>query len=216
MSKNVEMTLGISLVLSDIIQAILYQVKDVDGNKTVVERELPFRLKYRLNKNSLILSKDRELFEKKRLMLLAQYGEPDESGDNVVIATEENMAKFKADLGAFLEGTVSHTVTGLDPYDIDKVKDADIPVSSDAMKLFIKYLTEDGDLEKELEIEAHINLKTPSVPKTETPVVEEKAKEETPEPKKTTAKKSTSSKKSSTAKKTTTSKKSTKAKETAE
>ena len=209
MSKNVEMTLGISLVLSDIIQAILYQVKEVDGNKTIVERELPFRLKYRLNKNSLVLSKDRELFEKKRLLLLAQCGEPDETGENVAIRSEEAMAKFKEELGVFLEGTVSHTITGLDPYDIDKVKDADIPVSSDAMKLFIQYLTEDADLEKELSIETHVNIKTAAPVAKEEPVAEEAPVEEAkaPAPKKTTKK--SSSKKS-------TSKKTTKAKETAE
>ena len=70
------------------VEKLLFTVKEVDGKRVVVDRELPFRLRYRLNRNRQLLEKDATYFDRQRLILLAKYGERTEDEQNVVIKEE--------------------------------------------------------------------------------------------------------------------------------
>ena len=110
-NETITMTLAIALALDEICQKLMYSVVEKDGKKVVVDRELPFRLRYRLNRNRTLLSKDVEFFNKRKALLFAQYGEPTEDGENVVINNEENLAKYKKAMSDLLDKEVSHTFT---------------------------------------------------------------------------------------------------------
>lgn len=175
-NETITMTLAIAVALDEIIQKLMYSVVEKDGKKVLVDRELPFRLRYRLNRNRTLLSKDVELFNKRRALLFAQYGEPTEDGQNVTITNEENLAKFKEELSNLLDREVSHTFYTLAPEDLDTINDTDILISPEAMSVFIAYMTDDEEVRKSLR--TVVNIVPPKEEVNETPL-KETEKEET-------------------------------------
>ena len=193
-NETITMTLAIALALDEICQKLMYSVVEKDGKKVVVDRELPFRLRYRLNRNRTLLSKDVEFFTKRKALLFAQYGEPTEDGENVVINNEENLAKYKEAMSDLLDREVSHTFFTLSPEDLDMVKDSDILISPEAMSVFIAYMTDDEEVKKSFR--TVVNIVPPKeeevTKEAEAPKATEEVKAETEQPtpaKKTTPKK---------------------------
>ena len=193
-NETITMSLAIALALDEICQKLMYSVVEKDGKKVVVDRELPFRLRYRLNRNRTLLSKDVEFFNKRKALLFAQYGEPTEDGENVVINNEENLAKYKEAMSDLLDKEVSHTFFTLSPEDLDMVKDSDILISPEAMSVFIAYMTDDEEVKKSFR--TVVNIVPPKeeevTKEAEAPKATEKVKAETEQPtptKKTTPKK---------------------------
>ena len=193
-NETITMTLAIALALDEICQKLMYSVVEKDGKKVVVDRELPFRLRYRLNRNRTLLSKDVEFFTKRKALLFAQYGEPTEDGENVVINNEENLAKYKEAMSDLLDKEVSHTFFTLSPEDLDMVKDSDILISPEAMSVFIAYMTDDEEVKKSFR--TVVNIVPPKeeevTKEAEAPKATEEVKAETEQPKptkKTTPKK---------------------------
>ena len=193
-NETITMTLAIALALDEICQKLMYSVVEKDGKKVVVDRELPFRLRYRLNRNRTLLSKDVEFFTKRKALLFAQYGEPTEDGENVVINNEENLAKYKEAMSDLLDKEVSHTFFTLSPEDLDMVKDSDILISPEAMSVFIAYMTDDEEVKKSFRTVVNIvpNKEEKVTKEAEAPKATEEVKAETEQPtptKKTTPKK---------------------------
>ena len=193
-NETITMTLAIALALDEICQKLMYSVVEKDGKKVVVDRELPFRLRYRLNRNRTLLSKDVELFNKRKALLFAQYGEPTEDGEDVVINNEENLAKYKEAMSDLLDKEVTHTFFTLAPEDLDLVKDSDILISPEAMSVFIAYMTDDQEIRESFRTVVNIvppKEETKAEEVKEEPKVEEVSKEEPKEeivePKKKTA-----------------------------
>ena len=188
------MTLAIALALDEICQKLMYSVVEKDGQKVVVDRELPFRLRYRLSRNRTLLSKDVELFNKRKALLFAQYGEPTEDGENVTITNEENLEKYKQAMSDLLDKEVTHTFFTLAPEDLDLVKDSDILISPEAMSVFVAYMTDDQEIRESFRTVVNIvppKEETKAEEVKEEPKVEEVSKEEPKEeivePKKKTA-----------------------------
>ena len=193
-NETITMTLAIALALDEICQKLMYSVVEKDGKKAVVDRELPFRLRYRLSRNRTLLSKDVELFNKRKALLFAQYGEPTEDGENVTITNEENLEKYKQAMSDLLDKEVSHTFFTLSPEDLDMVKDSDILISPEAMSVFIAYMTDDQEIRESFRTVVNIvppKEETKAEEVKEEPKVEEVSKEEPKEeivePKKKTA-----------------------------
>ena len=202
-TEQIDITLGVSLILGDVINLLLYtKKKDANGKEYIADRDLPFKLRYRLNKNRMLFEKDSREFEKVRLFTLAKYGEATEDGQNVVITDPQKQGFFRKELGDILETPVSHSIVRLDPEDLDLVTDTDINISPDAMALFIGYMTNDPELQKDLDTKININLNFPPQAKTEAqPTEQTSATEETPKaeetaetPKEETPKKKTTRK----------------------
>ena len=193
-NESITMTLAIALALDEICQKLMYSVVEKDGQKVVVDRELPFRLRYRLSRNRTLLSKDVELFNKRKALLFAQYGEPTEDGENVTITNEENLEKYKQAMSDLLDKEVTHTFFTLAPEDLDLVKDSDILISPEAMSVFVAYMTDDQEIRESFRTVVNIvppKEETKSEEVKEEPKVEEVSKEEPKEeivePKKKTA-----------------------------
>lgn len=191
------MTLGVSLVLNEIAEKLLYTVKEIDGKKMVVDRELPFRLRYRLNRNYDVLSKDAKYFDMQRMMLMAKYGTPTEDGKNVVIA-EDKQEEYKEKISDLIDSTVEHTIMTLEPDDLVLINDTDITVSPDAMTVFIGYMTNDLAFTEELSTEVKLVKHTDN--KAEITEKKESVSAEEPKEKKTkkTTKSSSKNKKTKT------------------
>ena len=186
-NETITMTLAIALALDEICQKLMYSVVEKDGKKVVVDRELPFRLRYRLNRNRTLLSKDVEFFNKRKALLFAQYGEPTEDGENVVINNEENLAKYKEAMSDLLDKEVSHTFFTLSPEDLDMVKDSDILISPEAMSVFIAYMTDDEEVKKSFRTVVNIvpNKDEKVTKEAEAPKATEEVKTEPEQPKPT-------------------------------
>ena len=186
-NETITMSLAIALALDEICQKLMYSVVEKDGKKVVVDRELPFRLRYRLNRNRTLLSKDVEFFNKRKALLFAQYGEPTEDGENVVINSEENLAKYKEAMSDLLDKEVSHTFFTLSPEDLDMVKDSDILISPEAMSVFIAYMTDDEEVKKSFRTVVNIvpNKEEKVTKEAEAPKATEEVKTEPEQPKPT-------------------------------
>lgn len=186
-SEKVDMTLGMSLVMNDIINALLYTRKTgEDGNPIIVDRDLPFKLRYRLNKNRVLFEKDAQFFNQQRLLALAKYGEATADGKGVAIVDDAKKEAFKNELGNMLDSIVSHSIVRLDPEDLDLVTDTDITISPDAMNIFISYMTDDTTLIEDLS--TPVRLVSPQETKEvkqESKIEETPAATETPEETKT-------------------------------
>lgn len=174
MLEEITMNVGSALVLSEIMRKLLYKtVADGNGGKAVVDRDIPFRLRYRLNKNRMMFDRDAAKFDQMRLLALAKYGEPTEDGKSVVIKDPEKEKSFRQEISGLIDQEVTHSITRLDPADFELVKDTDIAISPEAMEVFIYYLVDDPDAVKPAEFKVNIHT-APTV--TEQP--EEKKAEE--------------------------------------
>lgn len=186
-TEQINITLGVSLILGDVTNLLLYtKKKGPDGKEYYADRELPFRLRYRLNKNRLLFEKDSREFQKQRLFALAKYGEATPEGDNVTINDPQKQELFKQEITKMLDIPVSHNIVEIEPEDLDLVKDTDIEISPDAMALFIGYMTNDPELQKDLSTQINLNIVTPPAeektePQQEASQQEEVKKEESEE-----------------------------------
>ena len=173
MAENVKMTLGTALVLSEMVNMLLTKkITDSDGKERLIDREIPFRLKYRLTRNKATLDKDVAKFNEFRLLALAKYGEPTEDGQNVVINDPQKMQEFMAVLMEYLKIEVEHSVQKLDPKDFDEITDV-ISVPEDSIKVLLGYLVEDKEFLEDIATEIKF---TPHKAE-ETKPIEEKAEE---------------------------------------
>ena len=152
------MSVGVALILSDVTRLLLYKkVGEKDGKVATEDRELPFRLRYRLNKNLVFFNRVAESFNQRRLMALAKYGTMSEDGNNVVIEDDENKEKFKKEVSDLIDSEVSFNLNLLNPEDLDLVTDTDMTISPEAMSVFIRYMTDDESLNEEIEFKPKTN-----------------------------------------------------------
>ena len=181
MAENVKMTLGTALVLSEMVNMLLTKkITDSDGKERLIDREIPFRLKYRLTRNKATLDKDVAKFNEFRLLALAKYGEPTEDGQNVVINDPQKMQEFMAVLMEYLRIEVVHSVQKLDPKDFDEITDV-ISVPEDSIKVLLGYLVEDKefleDIATEIKFTPHKAEETKPIEEKVETLVEEKVEE---------------------------------------
>lgn len=184
MTKTVEMPLGMSIVLYDIIGQILNEEKEVDGKKISIPRNLPLKLSYKLNRCRNILERDYKQFEEKRVFYIGKYGKTSEDGSVFEVAPEYKEA-YESSIDALLETEVSHSINKLEPADFEALtNDVKISMPESLMKLLLAYLVEDEDYIKD--IGAPINFKTYVSPitQTEAPVTQTETKVEKKKPSK--------------------------------
>jgi len=165
MNEPVTMTVGVAILLSEVTKMLLYKQSGVDksGKPIYVDRDIPFRLKYRLNKNKMFLDKDVNHFNQKRLLALAKYGVMSEDGNNVIITDDEKRKLFQEEISNLIDSEVTHALSLLDPADIDLVKDTDMPISPEAMSVFISYMVDDPDLREDIKFNVKLSDRRPEM-----------------------------------------------------
>lgn len=143
-----------SIALYKVVEKILF-VGEIGGDKKPEERELPFNVKYKLQRNLDMLLKDYAFYESERTRLIQQFGV--EKDDKLVVPPEKNQ-EFKEELTKAIKIEVEHSFKRLTPEEVDNIK-GDIGVSCEEMNLFIAYMVEDeelvNDLKSDIEIESN-------------------------------------------------------------
>ena len=119
------------VALYNILTKILFTKQE----DKVVERELPFNVKYKLQKDITIFANNIKDIEKKRIEIAKKYGE--EVDGKFTIKDEES---FKTDLMNFLDEEKEYDVYCLTEEEIDNIKDVNAECYE--MELFINYLVE--------------------------------------------------------------------------
>ena len=213
MSEKITINYSIALILNKVCEELLYE-KTPDGQSK--ERNLPFRLKYRITKGLNYLSKDAYNFEKFKTQLLANYGTYNPETGNVELLDETNKKLFIKSMNNLLTTEVTHTITKLEPSDLDELNfTVGEEISYNALKIFQAYFCNEPDLLKELNTEVVLDFGISNQEeasdkleetKEETPSATEEVKEEPKEeivekPKKTTTVKKTSTTRKKTSKK---------------
>lgn len=170
---------SIALILDDCINKILY---DEEGN----ERTLPFKLKYKINKNKSLISKDVSDFEKIKMQLIAIYGEPTADGKEVVVKDPNKVDAFMKAINLLLLQEIDHSITKIEEEDLSALT-MNINIPYPKLEIFQAYMCDEPELLKELTTGAKFNIDLPIVPENfEEEIKEEKIKEEVvTKPKKT-------------------------------
>lgn len=170
---------SIALILDDCINKILY---DEEGN----ERTLPFKLKYKINKNKSLISKDVSDFEKIKLQLIAIYGEPTADGKEVVVKDPNKVDAFMKAINLLLLQEIEHSITKIEEEDLSSLT-MNINIPYPKLEIFQAYMCDEPELLRELTTGAKFNIDLPIVPENfEEEIKEEKIKEEVvTKPKKT-------------------------------
>lgn len=157
MNNEIEITLGTSMILTSVIDELLHEKYiDKDGNPATRDRDLPFRLRYRLSRTALALEKDSQIIENAKLYYMADLGEPTEDGKNVAIKDPDKLKEYERRLYALLSHKVKHSVMKTEMEDLDKIT-SNVDVPANAIKLFVCYMTRDEDLIKDLEQEVDVS-----------------------------------------------------------
>ena len=155
MSEKITINYATSLILDRVCNEILYENKtNPDGSVSRVERSLPFKIKYRLTKNLAYIEKDVYNFEKFKTRLIATYGSlVDENGtQQVKVVDPEKKKLFINSLNKLLATEVTHSITRIDPLDIDCLTH-ETSLDHSAIKLFIGFMCDEPELIKELNTE---------------------------------------------------------------
>ena len=155
MSEKITINYATSLILDKVCNEILYENKtNPDGSVSHVERSLPFKIKYRLTKNLAYIEKDVYNFEKFKTRLIATYGSlVEENGtQQVKVVDPEKKKLFINSLNKILATEVTHSITRIDPLDIDCLTH-ETALDHSAIKLFIGFMCDEPELIKELNTE---------------------------------------------------------------
>lgn len=162
MIKNVEMTLGTSVVLYDIISLFITgEATNEDGSITTFTRDLPTKLLYKLTRCKSILEKDKKLFEKERITYITKFGTPGEEGFEIA---DSKLPEFQEAISSLLETSVNHSVNMLTPEDFEELNlQVKVPLTEELMRVFILFLVEDAsyieDISKTLDIKIQTSKK---------------------------------------------------------
>ena len=157
MSEKIVINYATAIILNKVCDEILYENKtNPDGSISRIERPTSFRLKYRIQKNKSFLEKDVYNFEKWKTQLLATYGSliTDDAGNQQVkIVDPEKKKLFINSLNKILATEIAHSITKIDPSDIDQLNFPSDATDYGSMKLFIGFMCDELELIKELNTE---------------------------------------------------------------
>ena len=124
------------LTLYDALNSILF-IEPEEG-KMPVERKIPFKTKYKIQKNLNVLSKDYVYYEEERTRLIKEYGEESEGK---ITVKPENMTVFKEEIGKILSMEVQRDFLKFTDEEMEEIS-GDIIIDCAAMELIIQYLTD--------------------------------------------------------------------------
>ena len=142
MSNEINMTIGVSIVLNKVLTSIIF----IDPNpEKPSERILPLSIKYKLQRAKNMVEKDCIYFENEKAKVIKDLGE--EKGGDISIPKEKE-EEYKSRLLSILQTEVAHNFIKLKPADVSDINVEGI--STEEVSLFMATLIEDEDLEKDL------------------------------------------------------------------
>lgn len=109
------------------------------------EREIPFNIKYKLQRCKDVFEKDFRFFEAERVNLIKKFGI--QKGDQLMVP-EDKMQEFSMELMKVIKIKVEHTIKKLTPEEVEviDIKDATI----EEVDIFTALLVEDKELVEDM------------------------------------------------------------------
>lgn len=109
------------------------------------EREIPFNVKYKLQRCKDVFEKDFKFFEAERISLIKKLGK--QEGDQMVVPADK-MKDFSAELMKILKIKVEHSIKKLTPEEVEviDIKDATI----EEVDIFTALLVDDKELTEDM------------------------------------------------------------------
>lgn len=139
-----KITIATSVALCKLLESMLF---DVDS-KSFKENDLPFNVRYKIQRNLDLLAKDKAYFEMERQNLIKKYGAKEENDPQKIKVTEENMQDFQDEILKIMALEVEHKFFKFTPEEVFLIKD--VKAQAYEMDLFIGVLVEDPDREEDL------------------------------------------------------------------
>ena len=139
-----KITIATSVALCKLLEGMLFDV-DTDSFK---ENDLPFNVRYKIQRNLDLLAKDKAYFETERQNLIKKYGAKEEDDPQRIKVTNENMKEFQEEILKIMALEVEHKFFKFTPEEVFLIKD--VKAQAYEMDLFIAVLVEDPDREKDL------------------------------------------------------------------
>ena len=139
-----KITIATSVALCKLLEGMLF---DVDSN-SFKENDLPFNVRYKIQRNLDLLAKDKAYFEMERQNLIKKYGAKEENDPQKIKVTEENMQDFQDEILKIMALEVEHKFFKFTPEEVFLIKD--VKAQAYEMDLFIGVLVEDPDREEDL------------------------------------------------------------------
>lgn len=124
------------LTLYDALNSILFE--DSGDSKIPVERKIPFKTKYKIQKNLNMLAKDYVYYENEKNRLIKEYGE---ETDGRIVVKPENVETYKQEISKILSLEVQRDFLKLTDEEIEAIND-DIDIDCAGMEILIQYLTD--------------------------------------------------------------------------
>ena len=138
-------------VLKQIIDTFLTKEVEEDNQKKKVDRDLPFRLRYRLERNLIPIESMLNQVEEAKLQGLAQLGTLTEDGKNVELKDEGAKKKYFEKVSNLLETPISLSIVKCEDSDLDAIQDIGGEFTNDMIKILIAYLINDKELLNDLQ-----------------------------------------------------------------
>ena len=153
MAQPVELTIGMVLRLKRVCDDILFE-KTASG--IVMERNLPFRLKYRLGKNMTYIDKYSASFMQNQLYFRATFGTENPETHEIEF-DEEGKKKFEQAIRLLLGTKVTINVTTLEPEDIELLTHSAAATVED-IRIFTAFMMSEPEFFKDIDSQVDIDL----------------------------------------------------------
>lgn len=139
-----KINIACSVALAKILEKMLFITEDGSAK----ENEIPFNVRYKIQRNLDLLSKDKAYFEVERQRLVKVYGEAKEDDPTRISVKPENVQEFQEEVLKIMALEVEHKFLKFTPEEVSTIKD--VNVQAYEMDLFIANLVDDPDREEDL------------------------------------------------------------------
>lgn len=156
--KKITIPVKMIYVISQIVDTFLHKtiVRD-DGTKVPLDRDLPFRLRYRLERNLDPLRKYMLQVESTKTVCLAKYGTYDEITQTVKLDSEESKKAYMDKFKELMNLDIDLELVTIEEEDLDLIKDLKVEeFSNDMIKVLINYMV--GDQPELTDLAEKLNL----------------------------------------------------------
>ena len=139
-----KISIACSVALAKILEKMLF----VSDDNSMQESEIPFNVRYKIQRNLDLVTKDKAYFELERQKLVKVYGQPKEGDDTRIEVKPENVKEFQEEIIKIMSLEVEHKFLKFTPEEVLTIKD--VNVQAYEMDLFIANLVEDPDRDEDL------------------------------------------------------------------
>jgi len=139
-----KISIACSVALAKILEKMLF----VGDDNSMQESEIPFNVRYKIQRNLDLVTKDKAYFELERQKLVKVYGQPKKGDDTRIEVKPENIKEFQEEVIKIMSLEVEHKFLKFTPEEVLTIKD--VNVQAYEMDLFIANLVEDPDRDEDL------------------------------------------------------------------